>query len=270
MFGRGCIGGGGFQCWEPLKEIRSRGLSAAIFAPGWTYELPLREGTVATDWIPRENLFWRLLEGRAPSGTKYEKIIPLNQNCYFANPIFYQFSSNSFTNFSRQVSLETNCPIFVSRLQPTSPQPFLNFAGPHLECWRGRETRGLSGRLTTSLIFRTCFSLGRGLRSDPTATSSPPAAWFDLKKMEYQPNLLRTNEGENNEQAGLGEATRRPEDNSAGYLCHTTDTYSFKLSQSLQISVTAGQKITVPIFLVELEIEKDEEILFILDVKVNN
>ena len=80
VFGRGCIGGGGFQCWEPLKEIRSRGLSAAIFAPGWTYELPLREGTVATDWIPRENLFWRLLEGRAPSGTKYEKIIPLNQN----------------------------------------------------------------------------------------------------------------------------------------------------------------------------------------------
>ena len=88
--------------------------------------------------------------------------------------------------------------------------------------------------------------------------------------MEYQPNLLRTNEGENNEQAVLGEATRRLED-SVGYLCRTTDSDSFKLSQSLQISVTAGQKITtVPIFLVELEGEKDEEILFILDVKVNN
>ena len=124
VFGRGCIGGGGFQCWEPLKEIRSRGLSAAIFAPGWTYELPLREGTVATDWIPRENLFWRLLEGWATSGTKYEKIIPSFESkllfCKSNTEIFYQFSSNSFTNFSRQVSLETACPIFVSRLQPSS------------------------------------------------------------------------------------------------------------------------------------------------------
>ena len=176
--------------------------------------------------------------------------------------MFYQF-----TNFSRQVSLETNCPIFASRLQPTSPQPFLNFAGPNLECWRGRT------RLTTShCVFRTSFSLGRGLRCDPTTTSttsSTAAAWFNLKKMEYQPNLLRTNEGENNEQAVLGEATRRL-GSDAGYLCQPTDTDSFKLSQSLQLSVTAAQKMTVPIFLVELELGKDEEILFILDVKVNN
>ena len=89
--------------------------------------------------------------------------------------------------------------------------------------------------------------------------------------MEFQPSLTRVNEGENNEQAVLGEATRRLVDN-VGYLSHTTDTDSFKLSQSLQISVTAGQKkiTTVPIFLLELEAEKDEEILFILDVKVNN
>ena len=76
------------------RAARARGLSAAIFAPGWTYELPLREGTVATDWIPRENLFWRLLEGRATSGTKYEKTIPLNENCYFANPILKYFISS--------------------------------------------------------------------------------------------------------------------------------------------------------------------------------
>ena len=87
--------------------------------------------------------------------------------------------------------------------------------------------------------------------------------------MEYQANLLRTNEGENNEQAVLGEAATRAVE-SLGYLCQPTDNDSFKLSQSLEVSVTASQKITVPIFLVELEIEKDEEILFILDVKVNN
>ena len=87
--------------------------------------------------------------------------------------------------------------------------------------------------------------------------------------MEYQPNLLRTNEGENNEPGVLGEATRRPVE-TGGYLCQTTDKESFKLSQSLQISVPSDQKTTVPIFLVELELQTDEEILFILDVKVNN
>ena len=34
VFGRGCLGGGGFQCSKPLEEIRRRGLSTAIFAPG--------------------------------------------------------------------------------------------------------------------------------------------------------------------------------------------------------------------------------------------
>ena len=34
VFGRGCMGGGGFECSKPLEEIRRRGLSAAIFAPG--------------------------------------------------------------------------------------------------------------------------------------------------------------------------------------------------------------------------------------------
>ena len=35
VFGRGCLGGGGFECSKPLEEIRRRGLSVAIFAPGW-------------------------------------------------------------------------------------------------------------------------------------------------------------------------------------------------------------------------------------------
>ena len=43
VFGRGCMGGGGFQCNQALREIRKRGMSVAIFAPGWTYEIPHRD-----------------------------------------------------------------------------------------------------------------------------------------------------------------------------------------------------------------------------------
>lgn len=62
VFGRGCLGGGGFQCDLPLREIRKNGLSVALFAPGWTYEIPSREGLVERQFFVREHTFWGLLE----------------------------------------------------------------------------------------------------------------------------------------------------------------------------------------------------------------
>ena len=41
---------------------RERNLSCAIFAPGWTYELPHRENRVEIEFMDRENLFWENLE----------------------------------------------------------------------------------------------------------------------------------------------------------------------------------------------------------------
>jgi hypothetical protein len=38
VFGRGCPGGGGWNCIEPLEMIRRYHFSAAIFAPGWICE----------------------------------------------------------------------------------------------------------------------------------------------------------------------------------------------------------------------------------------
>lgn len=62
VFGRGCLGGGGFQCDQPLREIRKNGLSVALFAPGWTYEIPSREGLAERQFFVREHTFWGLLE----------------------------------------------------------------------------------------------------------------------------------------------------------------------------------------------------------------
>jgi len=67
VFGRGCLGGGGFQCHLPLKEIRKRSLSVAIFAPGWTFEIPARSRDtlgaieVRKQFLAREFSFWGLL-----------------------------------------------------------------------------------------------------------------------------------------------------------------------------------------------------------------
>ena len=164
---------------------------------------------------------------------------------------------------------KTKWSLSAVRLQPTtaSLQPFLDFAGPNLDSCRLAEV-GLSGRLTTSphCLFRTCFSLGRGRWRDPSSTT--PSAWFNLKKMEFQPSLLlRVNEGENNEQAVL-DWSHGPARDTLLYSSHITDSNSFKPSQSLQISVPGQENITIPIFLIFLELEKDDEILFLLNVKV--
>lgn len=70
VFGRGCLGGGGYSCHVAVERVRAKGLSSAIFAPGWTYEIPFREGKLDQFWW-REELFWdrlgHLLTYRGPS-----------------------------------------------------------------------------------------------------------------------------------------------------------------------------------------------------------
>jgi len=197
VFGRGCLGGGGFQCDQPLEEIRKKGLSVALFAPGWTYEIPSRDGLAERQFFAREHTFWGLLE------------------------------------------------------------PFLNFHGPNLKSWC--KARGLPNQYKSHSVFQTCFSLGRG--------SCQPArpGWFNLKKMEFQPSLFVVNEGENNDVAGL-DTTRRP--HNLPYSCFTTDTCSFNQSQCLKIAAEGTQ--TVPLFLVDLQMEKDDALLFVLTIKTEH
>lgn len=38
VFGRGTFGGGGFNTGAGLEQIQLNGTSAALFAPGWTFE----------------------------------------------------------------------------------------------------------------------------------------------------------------------------------------------------------------------------------------
>lgn len=57
VFGRGCLGGGGWNTLEAVAKARSYNLSVAIFAPGWTWEL----ATSPRDFPEREERFWSLL-----------------------------------------------------------------------------------------------------------------------------------------------------------------------------------------------------------------
>ena len=258
VFGRGCLGGGGFQCdqvikcylylfanWRPwhslssqmaqsvrggklntlslsqaLKEIRLRGLSVAIFAPGWTYEIPHRVWAEAgqtsapasatqmfrSEFFVREHTFWGLLE------------------------------------------------------------PFLNFHGPNLQspC----ESRAQLGSGPVSLRFKTCFSLGLGSRTG--TGSGGGSAWYNLRKMEFQPSLVVVNEEENNDQDVLGTSLPPRDDPRPSYTCFTSSLRSVKLNQSLCISAAKSDEapIIVPIFIFELPLDPGESAIFLLTIKV--
>ncbi|ELT96975.1 hypothetical protein CAPTEDRAFT_184001 [Capitella teleta] len=57
VFGRGCKGGGGYNTIEAVLEARQRGLSTAIFAPGWVWETQNKQ-----HFLNHQNRFWELLE----------------------------------------------------------------------------------------------------------------------------------------------------------------------------------------------------------------
>jgi mannosyl-glycoprotein endo-beta-N-acetylglucosaminidase len=57
VFGRGCLGDGGFNCIEPLKKIVEYDLSVALFAPGWVHEC-----LDVNNFYANNDKFWKLLE----------------------------------------------------------------------------------------------------------------------------------------------------------------------------------------------------------------
>ena len=209
---------------QALKEIRRRGLSAAIFAPGWTYEIPHRVWTEAgqdsapatqmfrSEFFVRDHTFWGLLE------------------------------------------------------------PFLNFHGPNLQspC----ESRAGADSGSDSLRFKTCFSLGLGSR---TGSGGGPA-WYNLRKMEFQPSLVVVNEEENNDQDVLGtrpspstQSQDCDDDPRPPYTCFTSTRCGVKLDQSLCIAASSKSDeapIIVPIFIFELPLDPGESAIFLLTIKV--
>ncbi|XP_033739012.1 cytosolic endo-beta-N-acetylglucosaminidase-like isoform X3 [Pecten maximus] len=73
VFGRGCLGGGGFNTIEALTAIRQHNMSAAIFAMGWVYET---QGEA--DFLQNENRFWRLLHHLLPVRVLASSYLPFS------------------------------------------------------------------------------------------------------------------------------------------------------------------------------------------------
>ena len=100
-FGRGCFGGGGFQCNLAFEKVREKNMSVALFAPSWTYEAADK---YCSDSFPiRENAFWKLLQ---PYMFLRGPIINTLSDCTQATRIFSTtFNPGCFINTRAKVTI---------------------------------------------------------------------------------------------------------------------------------------------------------------------
>jgi len=65
VFGRGCLGGGGFDTKVAVEAVCNYDFSVALFAPGWTWECASNPD--ANDFHHRDSRFWGLLHPWLPT-----------------------------------------------------------------------------------------------------------------------------------------------------------------------------------------------------------
>ena len=235
VFGRGCLGGGGFQCDQPLREIRNRGLSVAIFAPGWTYEIPDRVrdkiGSVEVQrrFFVREHTFWGLLEQFLNfHGPNLESCRDPHR---VAEP---QCSLRFQTCFSLGLGSGAGCG-------PVAPAP----------TWWWYNLRKME--FQPSL----CVVANEGENNDVGVLGTVLCTGVGKEGTEAQ--------DDNDDKAVNPPAPPLP-----GYTCHTSDDCSYKLNQSLKMFNCSNEKTTtVPIFILELALPTNQETLFLLTLKVS-
>uniref|UniRef100_A0A915JJB3 Mannosyl-glycoprotein endo-beta-N-acetylglucosaminidase n=1 Tax=Romanomermis culicivorax TaxID=13658 RepID=A0A915JJB3_ROMCU len=106
-FGRGCLGGGGFECRLAFREINKFALSMALFAPAWPYE-----HLGAEDFAANNFEFWKLI-AQFKTCRKYLKL-----------PISTTFNIGKFIGCKNDDDDNKHCMIFNLSDQNQQPHFF--------------------------------------------------------------------------------------------------------------------------------------------------
>uniref|UniRef100_T1IYA4 Cytosolic endo-beta-N-acetylglucosaminidase n=1 Tax=Strigamia maritima TaxID=126957 RepID=T1IYA4_STRMM len=146
VFGRGTLGGGGFNTKTPLEMIRTHDLSVAIFAPGWVYEVLGKQ-----EFIEKEYEFWNLLLDYLPSHGPCS--LP------FATS-FCQGFGDQFCHFGRAVDSSPWHNLSLQQYQPTISKQAINSRIHWKEAFEGGGCLRLEGEINLPFNLFTCsFSI---------------------------------------------------------------------------------------------------------------
>ncbi|XP_023324291.1 cytosolic endo-beta-N-acetylglucosaminidase isoform X2 [Eurytemora carolleeae] len=260
VFGRGCFGGGGFNCSAALSKIRERNLSCAIFAPGWTYELPHRENRVEIEFMDRENLFWENLEpflnfqavnlDLDRMRREEEEVgagLNLDLDRMRRDEEVGAGLNLDLDRMRRKEEVGAGLNLDLDRMRRKEEVG----AGLNLDLDRMRREEEVGAGLNREkmrLVFRSCFSSGRGNQ------------WFHLLSLQPQPSLISTNiqnsakNSSNTDSSLLSSTTSTPSPISPlppVFCCYTTHTKTFVGHRSLYIEASEPG-LVVPVFLFDL------------------
>jgi len=224
VFGRGCYGGGGFNCDAALQKIREKNLSAAIFAPGWTYEIPHREKTVERDFFRREHLFWSRLEKHLNfHALKIDMNSSAAEDADAVGGLCKVWSEGGGGRLVFRSGFCTGRGQRWFHIASSQPQPSLI-----------NVNHQVSGELPTLREPSSCTP------GAPEPHSSSPGAPETPSSSSFPPGAPATQ-----------------------YCCHTTDTKAFTNYQSLYVRVPKVGD-TAPLFLVELDTNGQELIFVLV------
>ncbi|VDI37378.1 mannosyl-glycoprotein endo-beta-N-acetylglucosaminidase [Mytilus galloprovincialis] len=146
VFGRGCLGGGGFNSIEALTAIRKYNMSVAIFAFGWVYEC-----CDVDNYIDNENRFWDLLSDLCPT-TVWTKGLLSSSFCIGAGRKFYLQGNVCNENPWYNLSLQEVQPYYRRKQIVVAPQE-LPALEPCFECaYLGGSCLSYNGELPSTGI----------------------------------------------------------------------------------------------------------------------
>ncbi|KAL0046963.1 hypothetical protein WJX82_003119 [Trebouxia sp. C0006] len=134
VFGRNTYGGGGMTCDVALTAARSAGLSAALFAPAWVWEVGNQP-----DWLQRQQQFWDKIEAcwEAPRALVCQ--LPFS-TCFDQGAGSARFSEGELQ--SQQPWYNLSCQ---------SPQPTVRLPSTRFDPFTGRFQTQLSDQLSDHL-----------------------------------------------------------------------------------------------------------------------
>ncbi|DBB01203.1 TPA: hypothetical protein ACH3X1_001085 [Trebouxia sp. C0004] len=118
VFGRNTYGGGGMTCDVALTAARSAGLSAALFAPAWVWEVGNR-----LDWLHRQQQFWNKIEAcwEAPRALLCQ--LPFS-TCFDQGAGSARFSEGEMQSHQPWYNLSCQSPQPTVRLPSVTFDPF--------------------------------------------------------------------------------------------------------------------------------------------------
>lgn len=184
VFGRGTYAGGGFSTYIALKAVAEAGTSAALFAPGWSYEkatetkpYPAREDRLWTglgerDCEPEKGVAAAIRARAVPSGIPFTTTFNQGQGTgFFLKGT--KVSERPWGNIGEVGVLPTwrRCPVAGSGAPfIASIASDLAFDGP--SSWRAAAPGAAAGDYSVQALYKTSFTIDRELMFSYTALAS--------------------------------------------------------------------------------------------------